>query len=96
MTKIVVAVRDLKGSFYDPRVCNSEELAKRDFITMFRDTGLDQSLPQLYPQDFALFRLGTFDSDVGEFQCEQVPIMLINGLQAVDYWKLNNFSEEVF
>lgn len=76
MTYPVYSVRDLKGDFYSPRIDQNDESAIRWF-SMTVNT--PETLTNFAPADFQLFRIGTFDSEIGLISPLNLPVLLISG-----------------
>lgn len=60
----IYSVRDAKAdAFHPPMYLQNDDMAIRAFGSMTRD---ENSLIHLYPEDYALWHLGTFDDGTGE------------------------------
>lgn len=74
----VCAMRDEKVGFLAPTVEQNLETAKRSFAHMCSAGG--QAVMNFAPADFALYKIGDYDTDSGELiPCERV--FLIDGTQ---------------
>lgn len=77
MKKILYSVRDDLNDFGSVFVAPSDGFAKRDFASAVNNPG--PSAVAFSPKDFALYRLGTFDSETGLIQSEPVPVLIVRG-----------------
>lgn len=69
--KKVYSVYDKKARFYGPlMVYDNGVSAIRDFEQMCLNTN---TLPNKYPGDFALYYLGSYDTETGKVNCIDVP-----------------------
>lgn len=74
------SIFDLKANYYGPIFeCRTDEDAKRALVESF--TGRENKLTQ-YPEDFALFNLGEFDSSTGSLT-QSYPVKIITCLEAM-------------
>jgi len=75
---VVVSIRDAKAeSFSLPFFQANKALALRTF----RELSLDpKSQVNRYPEDYAIFQLGTFDDCTGSFDLLPQPLHLANAL----------------
>lgn len=70
-TNLLFAVRDSKAEFYAPPfVKMSRGEAERDFQTLVRD---EKSKIHMYPEDYDLFELGTYDENTGKIVPHDTP-----------------------
>lgn len=66
----IYAIKDIKGGEYNtPFFQMTDAHALRIFRTEVNRAS-DQNLIYLYPEDFELFRLGTFESETGKIEPE--------------------------
>ena len=83
MTLSVYAVHDVKAaSFATPFFVANEALARRAFIDLCRDS---RTTVAQHPEDFALFFMGFFEPENGEFYRnpgESQPVQILTGLEA--------------
>lgn len=70
------SVRDVKGVFDFPFPAYNDDVATRIF-----QHGIIPSDPirSACPHDFDLYRVGEFDSNLCKFECESVPVLVVNG-----------------
>lgn len=74
------AIRDAKSERYnDPVVCENDAVAQRAFIGSML---VKDSVVATNPEDFAIFRLGTWDDESGGMQLEAFPVMVMTGVDA--------------
>lgn len=80
MKKIIVTVQDMKSGYADPFIIDNEQLAVRMFRASF--TQHNTSIMAIYPEDFRLVKIGSFDSKSGLI--EPLPetkfVILANGI----------------
>lgn len=83
MKMIVCSVRDAVADMYgNPFYCVSTGMAVRSFTDMVNRSE-DGNQMNLHPEDFALFELGTFDTDDATFTLLERPRQLLLGKDAV-------------
>lgn len=80
MTYPIYSVRDLKGDFYAPRIEQNDDSAIRWF-SMTVNT--PETLTNFSPADFQLFRIGSFDSEIGLITPLNLPVFLISGNEVI-------------
>lgn len=74
----VYSIRDNAAeAFQTPWFHHNDATAERQFEIQVRD---DESIYGKSKEDFALFRIGTFDSDSGEISGEMQPIKIKNAM----------------
>lgn len=75
---VVVALYDLKAEFYgNPAIFRSDADAARSLFDVFANK---DTLPGQHPEDFALFRIGTFDNQTGAIvPC--TPVQVTTGME---------------
>lgn len=73
------SVRDHKGTFGVPTMASNDDAAERNFAYEFSHA---DGLPAFAIDDFDLYRIGTFDIDVGLLESEAVPVMITSGRSA--------------
>lgn len=76
----VYSMRDSKTGFTNLTLDSNDESAVRNFTHALT---VSDGLFQTFPQDFALLRLGSFDTDTGKLTPEPLPAHLIDGAQVV-------------
>lgn len=76
----VYSMRDSKTGFTNLTLDSNDESAVRNFTHALT---VSDGLFQTFPQDFALLRLGSFDTDTGKLTPEPLPVHLIDGSQVV-------------
>lgn len=73
---VVCAVFDLcVGAYAKPFFVQSEKAAVRSFVDEVRRQSPDNLL-SVHPEDYALYKLGTFDDDQGKVVCLEPPELL--------------------
>lgn len=81
---ILASLFDVKAGEYSPAVCYpNEAAASRAFVALIAE---GQSIPALYPADFSLFLVGTFDESSGAVQAVP-PRMFYSGMQALSAFR---------
>lgn len=77
----VYSVFDLKGeTFSQPFFCVTDAAAKR----LFGDACLDRETPVgRHPEDYALYRVGIWNADVGALAGTDVPVPVWTGVEAM-------------
>lgn len=79
--KTLYSVFDQKAQVYGtPFSCINESIALRSFAHAANDLGTDIGV---YPVDFTLYELGTFDEDTGILQPVPAPRPIVCALQLV-------------
>lgn len=87
MKKQVYSVYDLKSEFYGPPVLfHNDEDARRGFASVYSRS--DSPMVK-YPQDYRVFRLGTFDDNAGVLEMPEsgLPVFI------AEFASLNPHSE---
>lgn len=74
----VYSMRDSKTGFTSLSLDQNDDSAIRNFIHALT---VSDGLFQTFPQDFALFRLASFDTDSGKLTPEPLPFQLLDGSQ---------------
>lgn len=82
MIYTVVSVRDFKSGFLPPTCDLNDMTAIRNFESAVLNVD-SHNLFFSHPEDYALFRLGTFDSDTGRFELDDL-VELVTAAQVVD------------
>lgn len=80
MNFVVVSIRDVKTGFMTPQFEINEQSAIRNFCHAVVNS---DSVLASYCKDFALYRLGYFDSDSGKFVPEDLPVLLYEATDAL-------------
>jgi len=81
MIHSVLAVFDEKAeAFAQPFFQNSDVLAVRAFTAAAQDK---ESLLNKFPRDYALYKLGTYDDNLGRFENLDRPQMLVSAQQVL-------------
>lgn len=71
MKQLVFSIYDVKAEVYNPPFCmKTLGLAKRTFQDMATDS---KSQISKYPDDYALFEIGTYDDSIGLMEPSKVP-----------------------
>lgn len=69
---MLYSIKDNKGNFSAIITFNNDEVAKRNLVFL-----LDQdALYKRYPEDFSLFRTGSFDFESGIITAENTPVYI--------------------
>lgn len=75
-TLVVCAVFDQCVSAYSkPFFVQTDRAAVRSFVDEVRRQSPDNLL-SVHPEDYALYKLGTYEEDTGRFSCLDVPELL--------------------
>lgn len=78
----VYSIRDSKGEkYFPPFYKTTHGEAERDFTTAARDA---KSTISLYPEDFDLYYLGTYDDESGKLSPLDAPQHMSKAVQFVD------------
>lgn len=76
----IVTIKDAKSREYNrPAFESSVESALRSFGVLCSEDPA-RSLPAMYPADFDLWHLGTFDTTTGNIEIVRPPLHLANGM----------------
>ena len=87
---VVVSIYDAKAECYSrPNFVRSAGEAWR-FFEQEVNRAADDNMMFLYPQDYTLFEIGTFDELTGKLAPRDVVLELGNGMTAVDPRKDEN------
>lgn len=79
--QVIVSIRDLSASaFVHTRIDVSDGCAVRSFGDAVCD---GKSMLSAHPQDFELFRVGTFDERTGAVTAEVLPVRLAAAIEFV-------------
>lgn len=76
MLKNIYCIHDSKGGYGAPVLDDSDELAIRAFHIAFSDSS---TMINKYPEDFRLFRLGTYDTKNATFDLT-IPVSISHAL----------------
>ncbi len=76
----VYAIKDAKSSFMPCTVDTNDATAIRNFENAVRQAG---SLLASHPNDFTLFKLGSYDDSDGTLDCEYPPKLLCDAAQCL-------------
>lgn len=92
---MLYSVLDLKANAFGRLIeARTDEEAIRSFLIAIQNSS-KQDLIGLYPQDFAMFKIGNFDITTGFLTQDVSPVQLITGLECVQMLRgLNNTSSE--
>lgn len=71
----IYAIRDVHTGFLTPTVDQNDNSAMRNFAHAMKNP---QSLFNSHPEDFTLFKIGSFDTESGEI-VSQLPETVIDG-----------------
>lgn len=78
MDKVLVSIYDRKAEYYLPIWPSENEMtAARQFMNLVKDS---ETMIKKNPEDFILFKVGTFDDKTGKVEGLHHNIELINGL----------------
>lgn len=76
METLIYSVHDLKSQDYAPPfVAMNDEVATRMFGMLVSDPA---TLPGQFPEDYRLYRIGTFDSQSAVIE-SAVPVLVVDG-----------------
>lgn len=76
MKKILYSVQDKKAGFFgSPFFSLNDAMAARDFNNAAEEPG---TLLNKNPEDFALYRLGSYDTESGSVESEKQPVWVSN------------------
>lgn len=67
----VYAIRDAKVGFMTPTVDQNDAAAARNFEHAVMNSA---SLMNSHPGDYALYRIGSFDTEIGAIVSEELPV----------------------
>lgn len=70
----IYSIKDLKGDFTAVFCLPNDEYAVRSLPMMAKSN----ELYARYPEDFALYRVGTFDFESGIIAAESTPVFIAN------------------
>lgn len=76
----VYSMRDSKTGFTNLSLDSNDDSAVRNFTHALT---VSDGLFQTFPQDFALLRLGSFDTDTGIITPVPLPVHLVDGAQVL-------------
>jgi len=78
----IYSVLDKKAKVYNnPQFLINDAVAERTFRTVVNDK---ESLVSKYPEDYALYRIGTFDPATGILTPEAYPVPIKDGLHMIN------------
>lgn len=72
----VYTIKDKKVGYLNPTFEQNDEVAARNFVHAVQTSG---TILTSHREDFALYRLGMFDTQVGRFTLGDVPELVIDG-----------------
>lgn len=78
----VYSMRDKHVGFMEPRLDVNDQSAIRNFASALKNAPAE-SILGFAPVDFDLYKLGTFDTEKGMYNCFGVPEFLISGSSVV-------------
>jgi hypothetical protein len=80
MKLCVYSMRDLKSDFMAPNFSTNDAVAVRSF-----ESAIEQSHDVLFTHrsDFQLFRIGSFDTETGHIDSEELPVLIADGKDVV-------------
>lgn len=83
MKQVIVSIRDRAAAcFSRPVFTQTEGTAIRSFTDEVNRSASDNELGK-HPEDFDLYVVGVFDDELGSFECEAQPRLLLKGIQAI-------------
>lgn len=80
MMQRVYSIRDLKSGFYPPSIQKNDDVAMRNFAFSMSN---NEGVIGFAPQDFDFYYLGEFDEEKGLFVQNGLPVLIMNGSEAV-------------
>lgn len=72
----VYSIRDVNAGFNQPFCDVNDAVAKRNFAYAVNNS----DLPGFAPGDFDLYKLGTFDTECGMFTVDNLPCLVVHGV----------------
>lgn len=75
----VYCIRDRLVGFLTPTIDQSDPVAMRNFEMSIDSVKRDRSLMAFRPSDYALYRIGDFDTDTGELLPTVPPVTICTG-----------------
>lgn len=70
----VYSIRDVKTGFLSPTFEVNDQVAKRNFEYAVLNS--EHSLFFTHPEDYSFYRLGSFNSETGRFETDQLPELI--------------------
>lgn len=77
----IYAVKDSATCFMQPMFHQSDAQAKREFVDGVRAVK-GESLISAHPEDFTLYRIGSYFPETGEIVPERIPVWIADGSAA--------------
>lgn len=72
----VYSIRDSRTGFMAPTLDQNDDSASRNFLFAVKNS---RDVMGAFPDEFSLYRLGTFNTESGVFQLEPVPVHVATG-----------------
>ncbi len=72
----VYSIRDSRTGFMAPTLDQNDDAAARNFLFAVKNS---RDVMGAFPDEFSLYRLGTFDTESGVFSPESVPVHVAVG-----------------
>lgn len=76
----IYSIRDVKTGFMTPTIEQSDEAAARNFQHAIWNT---DGILHSFAADFSLYHLGTFDASTGSISSDPLPVLVIDGSNAL-------------
>uniref|UniRef100_A0AAU8AW51 Nonstructural protein n=1 Tax=Dulem virus 134 TaxID=3145611 RepID=A0AAU8AW51_9VIRU len=78
----VYSIRDVKVGFLNPTFEMSDAVSRRNFShAVLNNT---DSLFFSHPEDYSLYKIGTFDTETGKLLPLDVPLQLVDAISVID------------
>lgn len=75
----VYSIRDSRTGFMAPTLDQNDDAASRNFLFAIKNS---RDVMGGFPDEFSLYRLGTFNTESGVFSPELVPVHVTSGSSA--------------
>lgn len=83
----VYSIRDSRTGFMAPTLDQNDDAASRNFLFAVKNS---RDVMGAYPDEFSLYRLGTFNTESGVFFPEPVPVHVAVGSSAFTAKEVKN------
>lgn len=83
----VYSIRDSRTGFMAPTLDQNDDAAARNFLFAIKNS---RDVMGGFPDEFSLYRLGTFDTESGVFFPEPVPVHVTSGSSAFTAKEVKN------
>jgi len=85
MIKSLYSIADQKSNIYlPPFLAHNDADAQRQLLTMMQK---EQNMLSMYPEDYSLTKIGTFDDGVGLIDPLPIPQIVVNLKALIDTFK---------